>query len=102
MKNEQKENWREGKLSIVNSSTRLQEFIFLMGQSRPLFVLFCPFHMTIQICEKRRCFARGSNSGPQVGRPRRIHRAMVDAQGCDEAIFLKHIVQPRPLFLLNL
>ena len=49
-----------------------------MGQSRPLFVYFCSFLVTIstQIEKKHRWYAWDSNLGPQDGRRRRIHGAM--------------------------
>ena len=49
-----------------------------MGQSRPLFVYFCSFPVTIsiQIEKKRRWCAWDSNPGQQDGRRRRNHGAM--------------------------
>ena len=52
-------------------------FVFLkIGQSRPLFIYFRPFLITIKYrLKKRRCCTWGSNPGLQDGKHRRIRRA---------------------------
>ena len=69
--------WHNDVRSRDVSSTMF--FLFLkMGQSRPLFVYFRSFLITIsiQIEKKRRWCAWDSNPGPQVSRCRQNHRAM--------------------------
>ena len=54
-----------------------------MGQSRPLFIYFCSFYITIPIIWKKcRCYSWDSNPGLQDGRRRRTHWAMAAAICC--------------------
>ena len=59
-----------------------------MAQSRPLFLLFCPFYITIQIKIKHRFCAWDLNPAPQDGRGRWIHWAGATAANCQS--FLWH------------
>ena len=61
---------------VTQGNVKIGKFLNMV-QSRPLFVYFRPFHITIQIEKtERRCCVWDSNSEPQNGKCRWIHWAM--------------------------
>ena len=58
---------------------RIVTFVFSLDQSQPLYVYFCPFIITISIIQIEESVdgVLGFEPGPQDGRRRRNHRAIV-------------------------
>ena len=78
---------------------RIVTFVFSLDQSQPLYVYFCPFIITISIIQIEESVdgVLGFEPGPQDGRRRRNHRAMV---ATNFEILLRYfgIVQTRAKF----